>query len=77
MRVPGIVLVWHEHGHIAHAAVTVGDGWAISKPSQSWSSPTVIWTVRETVDSWRIPHTRLSRHRLHRGSGPSAAPATW
>ncbi len=66
---PGIVLVWHEHGQLAHAAVTIGDGWAISKPSQAWSSPTVIWTVRETIGSWRIPGTRLSRHRLHASSG--------
>ena len=62
---PGIVQVWHERGQLAHAAVTIGGGWAISKPSQSWSSPAVIWTVRETVGSWRIPGTRLSRHRLH------------
>ena len=62
---PGIVLVWHERGQLAHAAVTIGNGWAISKPSQSWSSPAVIWTVQETVGSWRIAGSRLSRHRLH------------
>lgn len=36
---PGIVFVWTEHGDLAHATVTVGDGWMLSKPSQSWSSP--------------------------------------
>lgn len=63
---PGVVFTWTEHGHLAHATVTVGDGWMLSKPSQSWSSPRLVWTVRETVDSWRFPATRLSRHRLLR-----------
>lgn len=61
---PGTVLVWHEHGRLAHAAVTIGGHWALSKPSQSWSSPRLIWSVRETILSWRFPGTRLSRHAL-------------
>lgn len=63
---PGVVFAWTEHGDLAHAPVTIGDGWVLSKPSQSWSSPRLIWTVRETVDSWRLPATRLSRHRILR-----------
>ncbi len=57
----GQVLLWHEHGELAHAAVTVGDGWALHKPSQSWSSPTMVWAVEELVRSWRYPGTRLTR----------------
>ena len=64
--VPGTVLVWHENDQLAHAAITIGDGWALSKPSQSWSSPTMVWTVSESITSWRLPGTRLSRHRLKR-----------
>lgn len=63
---PGVVFVWTEHGELAHATVTVGAGWMLTKPSQSWSSPRMIWTVREAVNSWRYPETRLSRHRLRR-----------
>ncbi len=63
---PGIVFVWTEHGELAHATVTVGGGWMLTKPSQSWSSPRLIWTVREAVDSWRIRDTRLSWHRFCR-----------
>lgn len=63
---PGVVLVWHERGEVAHAVVTVGDGWVLNKPSQSWSSPTMVWTVRGSIDNWRLPGTRLSRYRLNR-----------
>lgn len=64
--VPGTVLAWHENDQLAHAAITLGDGWALSKPSQSWSSPTMVWTVSESITTWRLPGTRLSRHRLKR-----------
>ncbi|MGD8150411.1 hypothetical protein [Ornithinimicrobium sp. Y1694] len=63
-RDPGVVLLWHEHGELAHAAVTIGDGWALSKPSQSWSSPRLVWTTRRTISSWTYAGTRLSRRRL-------------
>lgn len=62
---PGTVLVWREHGALAHAAVTLGGGWALVKPSQSWSSPRLVQPVRELILSWRYPGTRLERHRLH------------
>jgi len=63
---PGIVFVWTEHGDVAHATVTLGGGWMLTKPSQSWSSPRLVWTVREAVNSWRIRDTRLSRYRICR-----------
>lgn len=63
---PGTVLVWTEHGRLAHAAITLGDGWVLNKPSQSWSSPRLVWTVRRLVQSWRFPGTKLSRHVLTR-----------
>lgn len=61
---PGVVLLWHERGTLAHAAVTLGGGWALHKPSQAWCSPRMVWTVRQLIDSWRYPGTRLSRRRL-------------
>ena len=61
---PGVVFRWTEHGQTAHACVTIGEGWMLTKPSQSWSSPRIIRTVREVVNSWRYPTTRLFRHRL-------------
>lgn len=60
----GQVLLWHEHGQLAHAAVTLGQGWALHKPSQSWSSPTLVWTVDEVIRAWRLPGTRLTRRRI-------------
>ena len=63
---PGDILVWHERGEVAHAVVTVGGGWVLNKPSQCWSSPTMVWTVRDSIDNWRLPGTRLSRYRLNR-----------
>lgn len=61
---PGTVLVWTEHGRIAHAAITLGNGWVLHKPSQSWSSPRLVWSVRRLVHSWTFPGTRLSRRLL-------------
>lgn len=61
---PGRVLVWRENGELVHAAVTLGGGWVLQKQSQSWSSPTLVWTVEELIRSWRFPGTQLSRHVL-------------
>ncbi|WP_154792969.1 hypothetical protein [Occultella kanbiaonis] len=62
---PGIVLVWRDRDGLAgHAAVSIGSGMALSKPSQSWSSPRVIWTVRETIRAARHPGLTLSRRRI-------------
>lgn len=60
----GTVLVWHEKGQLAHAAVTVGNGWVLHKASQSWSSPISVLPVEELIHSWTYPGTVLSRHRV-------------
>lgn len=60
----GRVLLWHERGALAHAAVTLGQGWVLHKPSQAWSSPTLVWTVDEVIRSWRLSGTRLTRRRI-------------
>lgn len=58
------VLVWHEHGQLAHAALALPGGWVLQKPSPAWSSPVGVWTATEVIGSWRLPGVRLSRHRL-------------
>lgn len=60
----GQVLVWHEDGELVHAAVTIGDGLLLQKPSQSWSSPFGVWTVQEVIHHWRVPGVRLSRRAI-------------
>src|SRR5699024_6587651 len=73
----GTVLVWRENGKLAHAAVTIGDGWALVKPSQSWSSPRIVRPACELIMGWRYPGTRLERHRIERciTMGRSVRPA--
>ncbi|WP_152360123.1 hypothetical protein [Microlunatus speluncae] len=61
---PGTVLYWTEHGQLAHAALTVGDGWVLNKPSQAWSCPRLVWTVRDLINGWKYPTTRLYRRRI-------------
>lgn len=62
---PGTILVWRDAtGLAAHAAITVGGGCALNKPSQSWASPRLIWPVRETISHSRQPGNRLVRYRL-------------
>jgi hypothetical protein len=62
---PGTVLVWSDcDGTPMHAAVTIGDGWAIEKPSQTWATPRGVLRVRDVVRANRSPAHRLRRHRI-------------
>ncbi|WP_221632412.1 hypothetical protein [Oryzihumus leptocrescens] len=62
---PGTVLVWRSaEGLVQHAAVTLGDGWALHKPSQGWMSPVKVLTVAEVLLSARCPGRRLTRRIL-------------
>lgn len=62
---PGVVLVWRDRdGQAEHAAVTLGGGYAFSKPSQGWFSPFVVWSVRETIAASRFHGGVLSRHAV-------------
>ena len=62
---PGTVLVWRSPSGLAqHAAVTIGGGYALHKPSQGWMSPRKILTVREVIASARQTGRRLTRYTL-------------
>ena len=66
---PGTVLVWRRNDGVpVHAAVTVGDGWALEKPSQEWSSPRAIVSVRDSIRAARTPGQRLERHQIQSAS---------
>jgi len=61
----GTVLVWRSpDGLVQHAAVTLGAGWALHKPSQGWMSPHKVLTVDECKASSRSPGRRLERRQL-------------
>jgi len=62
---PGTVLVWRNRdGLPVHAAVTIGHGWALEKPSQEWSTPRVVLRVPDLIRANRSPGQRLERHRI-------------
>jgi hypothetical protein len=62
---PGTVLVWHSPKGLAqHAAITLGGGWALHKPSQGWMSPTKVLTVTDVMRSARTRGRRLTRRSL-------------
>lgn len=62
---PGTVLVWRDRdGSPVHAAVTIGGGWGLEKPSQEWHSPRAIVQVRDIIRTSRHPGERLERHTL-------------
>ena len=62
---PGTVLVWRDpDGAAQHAAVTLGDGWALHKPSQGWMSPTKVLSVGDAKFSAREKGRRLHRYTL-------------
>jgi hypothetical protein len=58
---PGPVLVWRDADHKnTHAAVTLGGGWALHKPSQEWLSPHQVVTVRDLI---RLAPLGVTLHR--------------
>lgn len=62
---PATVLVWRSpDGLVQHAAVTLGGGWALHKPSQGWMSPTKVLSVVECRASSRANGRRLERRSL-------------
>ncbi|WP_371402338.1 hypothetical protein OHA10_31115 [Kribbella sp. NBC_00662] len=63
--VPGTVFVWRDTvSRVQHAAVTIGDGWMLHKPSQSWMTPRKIRSVGEVKRATRTAGWRLERHRV-------------
>lgn len=63
----GTVLVWRDAtGQLSHAAVTLGGGWLLHKPSQGWMSPRKVLEVANGKMSSRMPGRYLSRRRLIR-----------
>jgi hypothetical protein len=65
-EVPGTVLVWRgsDAGLVQHAAVTLGGGYALHKPSQAWSTPRKVRTVAEVRRSTRTAGWHLERRSL-------------
>jgi hypothetical protein len=62
---PGTVLVWRDTGGTArHAAVTLGGGWGLHKPSQSWWTPRKVLTVRDIIRVNRAAGLRIHRYIL-------------
>jgi hypothetical protein len=62
---PGTVLLWRDAElSVQHAAVTLGDGWALHKPSQGWMSPAKVLTVRDVILSARASGHHLQRRAL-------------
>ncbi len=63
--VPGTVFVWRDTAALVkHAALTIGDGWMLHKPSQSWMTPRKIRAAAEVKRATRTAGWRLERHKL-------------
>lgn len=61
----GTLLVWRGLGRqLEHAAVTLGGGWALHKPAQSWTAPRVVLPTRALIRAYRTPGHRLERRTL-------------
>jgi hypothetical protein len=61
----GTVLVWRDSdGAAKHAAVTIGDGWGLEKPSQDWHSPRLVLPVRDLIMANRTRGLRVQRRKL-------------
>ena len=65
---PGTVLVWRDRpGLVQHAAVTLGDGWALHKPAQGWMTPRMVLSVPVLKGQARQVGHRLSRRTIVTG----------
>ncbi|WP_328996216.1 hypothetical protein OG394_16335 [Kribbella sp. NBC_01245] len=64
--VPGVVHVWRStvDNAVQHAAVSLGDGWMLHKPSQSWMTPRKVRPTADAIRATRTPGWRLTRHQL-------------
>ena len=61
----GTVLVWRDRdGLPVHAAVTLGDGWALEKPAQTWWAVRGVHDVRDLIKFNRAWGQRLERHQI-------------
>ncbi|MFT4214722.1 MAG: hypothetical protein QM622_08100 [Microbacterium sp.] len=61
----GTVLMWRDaEGTPAHAAVALGDGWLLHKPSQGGMSPAKVLGVRDGMLESRHRGLRLTRRRI-------------
>jgi hypothetical protein len=62
---PGTVIVWRDTaGTARHAAVTLGGGWGLHKPSQSWWTPRKVLAVRDIIRGNRTTGLRIHRYTL-------------
>lgn len=62
---PGTVLVWRDGNNLpVHAAVTIGDGWALEKASGEWWTPRAVRSTKDVIRAARAAGQRLERHRI-------------
>lgn len=62
---PGTLLLWRSGNGLAqHAAVTLGGGWALHKPAQTWWTPRAVLSVPELKTATRTRGWRLERRTL-------------
>jgi hypothetical protein len=65
--IPGTVFVWRDANRaVQHAAVTLGAGLMLHKPSQSWMTPRKVRTVAEVRRNTRTAGWHLHRYTLLR-----------
>jgi hypothetical protein len=65
-EVPGVVMVWRNaSGQTDHAAVTLGSGWALHKPSQGWMSPSTVLRTDALIRTVRVKGLRMERYLMH------------
>jgi len=61
----GTVLVWRDKDRLPfHSAVTIGDGWGVEKPAETWWTPRIVADAAQLVKINRSVGLRLERHHL-------------
>jgi len=69
---PGTVLVWRGADRASqHSAVTLGGGWGLHKPSQSWATPRQVLTMHDLIRT-APPGVTLDRYSLREAAARTA-----
>ncbi|GGO41867.1 hypothetical protein [Deinococcus humi] len=64
---PGTVLVWRDgHGQAQHAALVLGGGYGLHKPSQGWDSPRQALRLNDLYRQFDVQDRVLSCYTLRR-----------
>ena len=60
----GTVLVWRSQDEVQHAALCLGDGWALHKEAQAWFAPRQVTALSDVRKRWDAPDSSVTGYAV-------------